>query len=235
MNGIPTAADFQLGRVTNPGQSEIIRQPLYDSLLYAAAGAQELKFFQTPKGQGLTSAVGATAANPKTAADTNMVMAGTLPSGQEMLVESVEVAFYPGSVSTANTYTIDALTFFLAAASAVPTAAVDDVNAFYQSGWLEFNILAKNYLTQAPLGCFPPKTQLTAGGAIASNSATTSEVGYALARQTGRPWYVDPKIDLMPAMNFDVTLKWPGLVATPSTFNARVMVTLDGFLLRASQ
>lgn len=235
MNGMPTLEDFTLGRVTNPGQSEVIRQPLYDHLLYAAAGAQQLTFFQAPIGQGSTTALGATATTPKTKADTNMVMAGNLPSGQEFLVESIEVAFYPGSVSAASTFTVDAVTFFLAVASAVPTAQVDDVNAFYQAGRLEFNVLSKNYLTEAPLMKFPPKAYLDIVGAIASNSATTSEVGFVAAHAAGRPYYVEPRIDLQPAMNFDVSLIFPGLVPMPSTFNARVGVYLDGYLLRASQ
>lgn len=232
---MPTVQDFQWARVTNPGQSEIIRQTLYDTLLYAGAGVQTLTFFQTPIGQGVTTALGGTANTPKTKSDTNMVMAGNLPSGQEFLAESVEVTFYPGSVSTANTFTVDNLTFFLAAASAVPTAQVDDVNAFYQSGRLEFNILSKNYLTEQPLMRFPPKAYLEVFGAIASNSATTSEVGFVAAHACGRPYYLEPNIDLQPAMNFDVSLIWPGLVAMPSGFNARVGVILDGYMLRASQ
>lgn len=233
--GMPTAADFQAGRVTNPGQSEVIRQTLYDSQLYAAAGAQQLTFFQQPLGQGNTTALGATAGTAKTRSDTNMVLGGQLPSGQEFLIESIEVTFYPGTVSTANTYTIDNLTFFLAAASAVPTAAVDDVNVFYQSGLLELNILSKNYLSEQPLMRFPPKCYLDGWGAIASNSATTSEVGFAASHAAGRPYYIEPRVQLLPAMNFDVSLKWPAVVAMPSTFNARVGVILDGYLLRASQ
>lgn len=232
---MPTVQDFQWARVTNPGQSEIIRQTLYDTLLYAGAGVQTLTFFQTPIGQGSTTALGGTANTPKTKSDTNMVMAGNLPSGQEFLAESIEVTFYPGSVSTANTFTVDNLTFFLAAASAVPTAQVDDVNAFYQSGRLEFNILSKNYLTEQPLMRFPPKAYLEVFGAIASNSAATAEVGFAAAHACGRPYYLEPNIDLQPAMNFDVSLIWPGLVAMPSGFNARVGVILDGYMLRASQ
>lgn len=230
-----TAQDFQLGRVTNPGQSEIIRQSLYDMQIYPAAGSNQLTFFQAPLGQGLTSALGATAGTTKTTADTNMVLGGNLPNGQEYLVESIEVTFYPGSVSTANTFTIDTVTFFLVAASAVPTAQIDDVSAFYQSGVLEFNVLAKNYLRETPLMRFPPKCFLDIVGAISSNSATVAEVGFAAAHAAGRPYYVEPRIDLLPAMNFDVTLKWPGLVPMTSTFNGRAGVILDGYLLRASQ
>lgn len=234
-NEMPTAADFMQGRVTNPGQSEIIRQRQYDWQIYPAAGTQQLLFFQTQLGQGVTSAVGAVAGTGKTLWDTNMNLAGQLPSGSQYLVESIEVIFYPGAVSTANTFTVDAITFFAAVASATPTAQLDDVNLFYQSGMLEFNILAKNYLRESPLSCFPPKAYIAALGFVATNSATVGQVGAAAAHAEGRPYYVEPRIQLLPAVNFDVQLRWPGLVAMASTFNARVGVVLDGYLMRASQ
>ncbi len=233
--GMPTAQDFEAGRVTQISQSEAIRQTLYDHQLYPAAGTQQLTFFQSQVGTGLTTAPGGTANTPKSLWDTNMTLAGQLASGMRVLVESIEVTFYPGNVSTANTYTQQVLTMFLAAASAVPSARVDDVSVFYQSGMLEFNILAKNYLREAPLMRFPPKAFLTPRGAIASNSTTTSEVGFASAHADGRPYYIEPRITLEPAMNFEVALKWPGLVAMTSTFNARVGVILDGYVQRASQ
>jgi hypothetical protein len=235
MSRMITAADFDAARVANPAQAEIIRQTLYDFQIYPGAGTQSLTFFQQPVGQGFTSALGATAATGKTTWDTNMQLGGQLPSGMQFLAESIEVMFYPGSVSTTNTFTVDTLTFFLAAASAVPTMQVDDASAFYQSGLLTFNILNKIYLQETPLGRFPPKTQLQLPGAIASNSATTSEVGFARAFADGRPYYLEPPILLQPAMNWSVALTWPGLVAMTSGFNARVGVILDGALMRASQ
>jgi hypothetical protein len=51
----------------------------------------------------------------------------------------------------------------------------------------------------------------------------------------GRPYYIEPRITLAPAVNFQVVLSWPAAVANPSTFNARVGVYLDGYMMRASQ
>lgn len=235
MSRMITAADFQAARVTNPSQAEIIRQTLYDSHLYPAAGTQSLNFFQSPVGQGVTTALGAVATTPKTKFDTNMQLGGQLPSGIQFLAESIELLFYPGSVSTANTFTVDTLTFFLAAASAVPTAQVDDVSAFYQSGLLELTVLNKVYLSEQPLVRFPPKTQLNVAGAIASNSATTAEVGFARAFAEGRPYYLEPPILLQPAMSWGISCSWPGLVPMTSGFNARVVCVVDGAMMRASQ
>lgn len=230
---MPTAADFNARRVTNPGQSEIIRQRLYDYQLYANAGTTQLSFFQQPVGSGITSALGGTVGAVKTLFDTNMTLGGTLPSGQAFMIESIEVCFFPGSVTTSNTYTPIGMSVFNATASASVVAAANDVNTFYQSGLLELNILSKNYLRETPLLAFPPKANFALDAAVASNSATTAEVAITQARAAGRPYYIDPSISLQPAVNFEVVIRFPAAVAV--TFNARVGVILDGYFMRASQ
>lgn len=235
---MPTAPGIQVleqYRVTNPNFSESIRQPLYDFNLLAGAGAQSLTFFQSPIGQGVTTALGATVGSTKTLSDTNMTLGGQLPSGFSFLTTGIDVLFFPGSVATANTYTPATFTFFIAVAAATIPAHVNDVNTFYQSGRLELTVLQKTYLTITPLIHFVPSAAFTIDGAVASNSATTSEVGFATARPTGYPWELNPYISLFPAQNFDVTLRWPAAQALPSGFNARVGVVLNGFAYRAGQ
>jgi hypothetical protein len=230
---MPTAADFNARRVTNPGQSEIIRQRLYDYQLLANSGSTQLSFFQQPVGSGLTTALGGTVGAVKTLWDTNMTLGGTLPSGQAFMIESIEVCFFPGSVTTSNTYTPIGMSVFNATAAATVAAAANDVNTFYQSGMLELNILSKNYLRETPLLSFPPKANYNLDAAVASNSATTAEVALLQARAAGRPYYIDPSISLQPAVNFEVVIKWPAAVAL--SFNSRVGVILDGYFMRASQ
>jgi len=235
MERLPTAADFNARRVTNPSQSEIVRQRFYDYQLYATAGTTQLTFFSAPVGQGLTTALGGTAGTAKTLWDTNLELPNTLPSGKAFMIESIEVVFFPGSVSTSNTYTpVSPVLFAATAASTVGNQAAD-VNSFYQSGMLELNILSKNYLRETPLIAFPPKANYNLDAAIASNSATTAEVGVVNMRAAGRPYYLEPTIALQPAVNFEVVLRFPAAVATPSGFNARVGVILDGYFMRASQ
>lgn len=229
------AGKFAQSVVTNRNQSEIVRQRLYDTLLYPTAGAQQLTFFSQPVGQGITTAIGATAGTSKTQLDTNLEIPNTLPSGKSYLIESIEVDFTPGSVNTANTFTIANLSFFAAVAAATVPGAANDVNTFYHSGMLELNILSKNYLRESPLSKFPPKANINYDGSIASNSATTATIGVQHARVSGRPYYIEPEITLQPAVNFEVLLKWPAVVATPSGFNARVQVAFDGVFMRASQ
>jgi len=233
MQSMPTAADFNARRVTNPGQSEIIRQRLYDYQLYPAAGTTQFSFFQQAVGSGLTSAVGGTVGAVKTLFDTNMTLPGSLASGSAFYIESVEVLFFPGSVTTTNTYTPIGQSVFNATAAAAVAAAANDVNTFYQSGMLELNILSKNYLRETPLIAFPPKANFNLDAALTSNSATTGEVALLQARAAGRPYYIDPAISIQPAVNFEVVLKFPAAVAL--TFNARIGVILDGYFMRASQ
>jgi hypothetical protein len=151
------------------------------------------------------------------------------------MIETIEVVFYPGSVSTANTYTPAVPSVFNAAASAALQAALNDVNSFYQSGRLDLNILSKNYLRETPLVAFPPKTWIGMDVAVSSNSATVGSTALQIARASGRPYYIEPTIALQPAVNFEVVLSWPAAVPTPSGFNARVGVILDGYFMRASQ
>jgi hypothetical protein len=235
MERIPTAADFNSRRVTNPSQSEVVRQRLYDYQLYPTAGTTQLSFFQQPVGQGITTALGGTVGAGKTQWDTNMELGGTLPSGKAFLVESIEVCFFPGSVSTTNTYTVAKPYEFNATAAATLGAQLADVNSFYQSGMLELNILSKNYLRETPLIAFPPKTQFNLDVGVSSNSATTAVNIAENMRAAGRPYYIDPTIALQPAVNFEVLIKFPAAVATPSGFNARVGIILDGYFMRASQ
>ena len=235
MDRLPNSSDFNSRRVTNASQSEVIRQRFYDYQLYPTAGVSQLSFFQQPIGQGITSSLGGTVGTGKTVWDTNLELGGTLPSGKAFMIESIEVLFMPGSVATANTYTLANPAVFAAVAAAAVSGQANDVNSFYQSGLLELNILSKNYLRETPMICFPPKSNINIDAAIASNSATTSEVAILNARVAGRPYYVSPEIALQPAVNFEVIIKWPAAVATPSGFNARVGVILDGYFMRASQ
>lgn len=234
-NGEITVADFAAGSVMNPNQSEIVRGKLYDYQLYPTAGATQMTFFSAPVGQGLTSALGAAAGSAKTLWDTNMQLGGQLPNGSAYLIQSIEVLFLPGSVSTANTYTPAAVGAFTVAAAAATFGAANDVNIFYQSGMLELNVFSKNYLRETPLMVFPPKSVLGLDSSQGNNSATVGSNIMQIAKATGRPYYVEPFITLKSAVNFEVLLKWPAAVATPSGFNGRVGVSFDGAFMRASQ
>lgn len=236
VSSIPSLAELQQFSVNRRGEKEGIRQSLYDFQIYPAAGATQFTFFAQPQGQGLSSSPGF-AGNAKRLADTNMTLGGNLPAPQMFLIESIEVYFFPGSVSTANTYTPAQPYAFLAVAAATFTAgvAVNDIVTVYETGQLSLLIGSKEYLQEAPLVRFCPKAKTRVDGAIASNSATTAEVGALRAAADGRPYYVDPPLLIPANQNFGVTINFPAAIATPSTFNGRIGVVMDGFLYRNSQ
>lgn len=220
--------------VNRPGQWERIKQGLYDTTIYATAGATSFNFFATPIGQGLSAAPG-NANGTKTIADTNMTLAGQLPAGQNFLVQTIEADFVPGSVSTANTFTlVNPIVFAAAASAGTVFAAISDIVAIYRTGTLTFSVGSKIYLQEGPLSKFPPQAHLDVAGGVASTSATVGQTTLSMARAEGRPYHIDP-VRLENGQNFSVVAAWPVAVATPSGFNGALRVTLDGYLFRQSQ
>lgn len=241
MNGLsraPQLSDALNYAVNRPGAAEVIGQSLYDLQLYATAGAIQFNFFQNPVGQGLSASPG-NAGNPKTFADTNMSLAGSLPSPQMFLVTNIQITMEPGSVATASTFTPQRPYSFVAvptAAVPVSAAAANDVSAVLESGWLELVIGSKTFLREAKINRFPPKAQTGINGsALASNSATTGALALAWAQAYGEPYPIDPPLLIPSNQNFSVTVNFPVVIATPSGFNGRIGCFLDGYQYRSVQ
>ena len=220
---IPDLTQLQTYSVNRKGEYEGVRQTLYDFQTYANAGQTLLQFFQVPLGQA-----------GKTLEDTNMDQAGSLPTPKYFLVESIEIYFYPaGDIARLQTG---------GAGTLVATEFSNDVKAVAEAGALTYFIGSKNYLQEAPLNRFPPKTCLKTEGAYALQTkqaaAADSEIAltYDYAVFSGRPYYINPATLLIPTQNFKVTLEWPsGVVALPSGVDGRIGIVLDGILYRQSQ
>lgn len=211
--------------VVNREGWEGVRQTLYDSAVYAAAGQTQLTFFAQPKGQGTGFGGGA-----KTQSDTNMVLAGQLPTNQEYLIESIEILFEP----TTPTVAAGMPAAFGAQAVAVQ---VNDAYIFRRAGNLNFIVGSKPYLEEAPLMKFPAKADFEIDAALADVSSTAASLQsrIAYAKAVGRPYMLKPASILLTSnQNFSVTLNWPEGVQAISN-PARVFVTFDGFLYRRSQ
>jgi hypothetical protein len=235
---IPSVQEALQYSVNMRNNVEGVRQSLYDFQVYPTAGATQFTFFQTPQGQAGTSASGVVNTGAKNLGDTNMESAGQLPAPKMFLIESIEIIFEPGSVATAGTYTAQgphAAPGAGAANVSLPTGAINDVDAIRRGGWLNLFIGSKSYLTEAPLGRFPPKTRMEIDASLAGTYASGTSESIATAKFGGRPYYVEPAILLPSTQNFNVTLNWGVAVATPSTFNGRLGVILDGYLYRNSQ
>lgn len=210
-------------KVNRPGEVEAIRQSLYDSATYIAAGQTSLQFFQTPIGQGATTVIGNTGV--KTRRDTNMELAGVLPQPKNFLAESIELYLFPTTFpNQTSAVTVDINDF------------ANDVYEISRAGSLDFFIGSKTYLEEAPLLRFPPKTKLHTESSVAVDvvEATAPVVkANSYAQFAGRPYYLDPPILLQSNQNFSVTLRWDAVVAV--TEIVRVVCVLDGVLYRLSQ
>lgn len=206
---VPQLVDLQKFDVNRRGEYEGIRQSFYDFQTYPSAGSVLLTFFQVPIGQ-----------SGKTLNDTNMRSAGQLPQPQNFLVESIEIHFFPGVATS------------VVGGSAAASVFSDEVYDVGKAGNLEFFIGSKDYLQEAPLLRFPPKTKLQVNPAVAT-TVTTSQLIIDYAAWVGRPYYLDPPILLVPNQNFDVKLRFNSAVAVSA--DARIGVVLDGILYRQSQ
>lgn len=220
--GFPSRDQAASAYAVTTGSWEAIRQSLYDSQQYIAAGATVLTFFSVPLGQGTSWAGGGT----KSTSDTNMQNAGSLPANNEFLVQSIEVEFWPTTPTVA---------------AAMPEAykqasgpvLINDAYIFRRAGSLSVNIGNKAYLTEAPLAKFPPKTKFVVQGA-ALGTTTADSISWAVfADMIGRPYAVQG-LYLQSTQAFNVTLNWNEGVQAISN-PARVFVRLDGILYRKSQ
>lgn len=226
-HGARSASDFDQYRATQDDWDGI-RQALYDTQVYPAAGTGALQFFNTARGSGTSwTGVGA-----KSYSDTNMQVGGQLPADQRFLCESIEVQFFPCLPQVANFLPAD---FHTAAAA----TWVNDQWVFRTSGNLIFNVAQKPYLTEAPLMVFPAKCNFEITGAV--SDTTTAGAGQynpnVYAAVKGRPYIFHPyAIGLDWGEAFDITLAWPeGVQAMPSTKPAIARVRLDGILQRKVQ
>lgn len=212
----PAVGDLQKYQVNRPDAPEIISQPIYDTVSYLAAGSASLQFFQTPVGQ-----------SSKTLADTNMLIAGSLPSPINMLVTDIQIGIYPGILPQVGPI----------ADGGVTAQFVNDVYKIGSAGYLLFTIGSKQYLTDGPLCKFPVDHGFGGLAAMATNlttgAATQSMVDYF--RFAGATYNITPVL-LIPTQNFSVELVFPGTPPTlPSGQPAKVQVTLNGWRYRLAQ
>lgn len=189
-------------QVLMANSAEVIFQPLYDTQVYPNAGANALAFFQESIG-----------VNNKTVVQTNMELNGQLPKGQAFVVTAIQVAFYSGELSDGTDV----------------TRLVDDARTFAENGALVFRIGSKDYVTQAPLGKFPPVEGLEVVAAVADG---TGIINVEYARTDGREFAI-LDLELASSNNFKVSLL--ELPALPSGIDGKIVVSLNGYLYRNTQ
>jgi len=197
-------------RVNLSGYKEQIWQPFYDYKDYAFGGAASTIFFQEPQGQ-----------NGKGLADTNMELSGQIPKGQAFLITGVQVEILPGINPSTN-----------GDGSGSGPHFVNDIYQAYKGGTLVLRIGSKEYIRQGNLMKFPPVNRLAVDSSVAIADAADKDVHTSYATAAGREFAVNGLL-LESNQNFDITIR--ELAALPSGVDARIGVTLNGWLYRNSQ
>lgn len=174
-------------KVNVPKTMERISQPLYSYVSYPAGGASSFTFFQSPVGQG-----GATIL------DTNMVLAGQIPSPQMFLIQGIGVVYKPGLTAAAPV---------LGPRADAATGALNDMYAILKFGVLQFNVGSKQYF-QAPLLDLPPRSHYDGFGALSSQTTP------AAALQT---------VIQIPYVSGDVYKPIPLLLESGQNFNCQII------------
>lgn len=147
----------------------------------------------------------------KTLNDTNMELSGQIPKGQNFLITGVQFEIYPGGSLTQATI----------------GTQLNDMYAVLQTGHLILRIGSKEYIRQGNLLKFPPVNRLAVDSATGL-AAESTQYGAA----AGREFSV---VDLLLTSNQNFSVELRNLAALPSTVNARIGVTLNGYLLRNAQ
>jgi hypothetical protein len=185
------------------GLIDTIAQPLYDTVVLPMAGATKLTFFALPLGQG-TTAFGTGA---KHLGDTNMDLAGQLPSGFAFQIQGFRLA------TPWNFLNIDAAVYINGAA-------------------FRFFVGAKEFLRvpartiPAGNGSWISGTGVAAVGQTSFNSGWPSmQNGFSIGRKP---------VTLGPTENFSITLEWQGGVQALSAL-VPLTVYVDGYLGRPVQ
>lgn len=196
---------IQRAKVNLPGVVETIWEPRYDYQTLVAAGATSQIFFLDPIGAG-----------GKTLEDTNMDLSGQIPKGQNFLITGIQFEIYPGVA--------------IAGATA-PSSFSDDIYDVVNSGVLVLRIGAKEYVRQGNLLKFSPVNRLYVNSAVATTQAAVdAQVQYASA--CGREFTV---VDLLLTSNQNFSVELRELDALPSGQDARIGITLNGYLMRNAQ
>lgn len=212
-------SDLQQYNPNLPNAIEAIWQPFYDSTVagatnYPTTGVTQLVFFQTPNGS-----------SSKTLQDTNMSLNGQFPAPTAFLCTAIQLLIMPAWSLTVGGSS-------KTAAAATVNTNINDLTLIADSGYVQLQIGSKVYLTDAPVGKFPPNFSIGGLQAMAGTYAAGTQITTDFARTIGRYYEITPLLIPM-NQNFILTMFWPTLV--PVVNAARIMAILDGFFYRQSQ
>lgn len=220
---------FKRGSAVNWNEQEVLNDFLYDWLPYPVAGQNQLSFFTTPQGQGVSFW---DPTQTKTYEDTNMEVGNQMARGESFLVKHIALRFFQATLPVQQTV-----------GAAVPAAALlpaNDAFLFWSRGWLEFKVVNKVQCRQGPLSSFPAPTHLELDAAAAANftlavAADESDQIIATNLRNRGPMFTlaGEGVTLEYGMKFQLNLNWSAKQAI--TTAAGVQAMLIGKRMRVSQ
>lgn len=188
-----------MARVFPNQLSNVIDNPVYDTISIPAAATTLATFFQTPQGAG-TSAYGAVA---KHLADTNMTIAGSLPSPQALLVRAIMV-------------------------SVAPNVTLADMILLLRSGAFELTVGSKPFL-QCPIEWLPAGLGMFTGGSATTVAATTITTTNNGVPDTRSCRVLTEPIPIGTNENFNARLTWPVAITLGAATPVKVYLAGDFF------
>lgn len=193
---------------------EAVDQPIYHRQAVATTSATQYTFFNTSAGGY---------------AVTNMDAQSVLSKGKRFAIFGLGLAYIPGQNPQQHT------------TNTTLNSALNDAKTILEAdGWVELNILDKNYLREAPLFRLPAGVGLSVGGAavqqnLASAADRLDQVSYAT---NGLPSLANLRklrvpIPLPEQTKFAVVVNFSAALTTVT--EGDLACWLDGVMLRAIQ
>ena len=227
-------------QVMSASAASSYNQDVFDTMIYPAAGTNELLFFSQIIGQGQTAAHGAGTA-PKSYFDTNLTQASTIPSGKELRVYGIGVKYEAGASPVVTTAFKSALpiqsindTTSTATGANVPLPANEEA-LMYKNLHLEF-FIGDKVICAGRLSRFPMPTDVVVDSSITAASSITGIRSTANAVTEGEVFtFGSGGLQILPAMTFGVRVKSPVQIPTLTTYNGRISVYLFTQTITAAQ
>ncbi len=202
-----------VNRYLNPGTTyDPLRQPLYDRVVQATPATGTIQFFQVPVGQA-----------GKTELDTNMRLAGQIPSNHVFECWSPRIIIAPISATTAADVT-------------VANSRVEMVHDLIFGSFIRMRIVSQEKLlvptfflpAAAGVSASVALIQALAAGATAAANFQVANNGMPTNESAAR---LDPfPIIIPPLQTFTFEMTFPVNVVLPE--NVNIWVVLDGILHR---
>jgi hypothetical protein len=202
-----TTRDTLIAHTERPYRDEIT-QPMFDSAPIDG-GPYDRQFFCTPVG-----------CNGKRMEETNMYLAGQMPTGNELLITQIGVYFVPNSKGRFSSWKSDA----------------EDTLKVLGCGMLTFEVMNRRYLQLAPLAALPPGFPMYWAhdeAALSKLLVPTVAEGEKVDKFPGAPGFKMTPIYIIAGQSFSVRLH----TEERFTLNSRgkLGVILYGQLLREQQ